>query len=117
LLMNGHMCHPPSQHEQQTKKERTRPLARITQTQTLAPSKRMSVCLHEIAREFPSLKVCEIVSTDAIPGFDEIALPALIVYKAKEVYTTFMRVTDEIGFAFEAADVISVLVKAEVVSE
>jgi len=84
---------------------------------TLAPSKRMSVCLHEIAREFPSLKVCEIVSTDAIPGFDEIALPALIVYKAKEVYTTFMRVTDEIGFAFEAADVISVLVKAEVVSE
>ncbi|KAJ3411832.1 Alpha-1,3-mannosyltransferase-like protein [Chytridiales sp. JEL 0842] len=52
--------------------------------------------LADLAPRYPYTKFVRIVAIKADSNFDQIALPALLVYKNGDVVTSFMRVTDEI---------------------
>ena len=74
----------------------------------------MSRCLACLAREYPSVKFCEIDASDANMSeqFVRSAVPALLVYKSRQVIGNFVRLADEFdGDKFYADDVESFLVE------
>lgn len=83
----------------------------------LPQSQRMSRCLVDFAREYPSIKVCEIDAHEAKPGYADEALPTIIAYRNTEVFTTLVGICQDIGHAFEVPDVIALLEKARVIAE
>jgi hypothetical protein len=51
------------------------------------------------------VKFLRIISTEAKAGYDDIALPTLILYKEGKTLQTYVRVTDDLGSEFTAVDV------------
>ncbi|KAJ3060293.1 hypothetical protein HDU99_005984, partial [Rhizoclosmatium hyalinum] len=52
--------------------------------------------LEALAAQYPLVKMVKIISTKANASFDNIALPALLIYKGGELQKTLLRITDEI---------------------
>jgi len=71
----------------------------------------MAGCIEVLAADFPTVKFCSIVSTAAglSRHFKASGVPALLVYKAGSVLGSFVRLTDQLGSDFFAADVESLL--------
>ncbi|KAG5176263.1 thioredoxin-like protein [Tribonema minus] len=65
--------------------------------------------LEVLAREYPSVKFLRMLSGDVSggdeEGYDPVALPTLMVYRAKEIVACFTRVTDDLGDTFTKSDV------------
>ncbi|KAJ3314159.1 hypothetical protein HDV04_000931 [Boothiomyces sp. JEL0838] len=51
---------------------------------------------YQLATKHTTVKFCKIVSTVADPGFDRVALPAILVYQGGELKNTLLRLIDEI---------------------
>ncbi|XP_053549591.1 phosducin [Bombina bombina] len=68
-------------------------------------------CLTCLAMEYPTVKFCKIKSTDTGAGerFSKDILPTLLVYKAGELLSNFISVTEHLNEDFFAVDVESFL--------
>ncbi|XP_059152172.1 phosducin-like protein [Physella acuta] len=71
----------------------------------------MNGCLMCLASEYPTVKFCRISATDAKMSFKfaERGVPALLVYKNKELLGNFVKLREELGDDFFANDVESFL--------
>jgi hypothetical protein len=72
---------------------------------------RMRQVLHDLSRSYPSVKFGEMLSTHAQLSFDDLALPALLIYKGGSLMESFVRITEDIGFNFDFDDLESFLVE------
>lgn len=75
--------------------------------------KTMNKCMVKLAKEYPTVKFCKILSTVAglSKKFKTVALPTLLVYKNGQVIGNFIRMGDEFGDEFYASDVESYLIE------
>lgn len=75
--------------------------------------KTMNKCMVKLAKEYPSVKFCKILSTVAglSKRFKTVALPTLLVYKNGQVIGNFIRMGEEFGDEFYASDVESYLIE------
>ncbi|TPX33852.1 hypothetical protein SmJEL517_g03393 [Synchytrium microbalum] len=81
-----------------------------------------NVYLTRMAQKYGMVKFCKIVSTRADENFDQVALPALLVYRGGDLTHTLIRITDEIpGWRttgrVELEDFEDYLIRNRVVSE
>ena len=69
--------------------------------------KTMNKCLIQLAKEYPTVKFCKILSTVAglSKNFKTVALPTLLIYKNGQVVGNFIRLGDEFGDDFYSSDV------------
>ncbi|EGF83372.1 hypothetical protein BATDEDRAFT_85877 [Batrachochytrium dendrobatidis JAM81] len=58
--------------------------------------RQVNTFLDHLATSYPTIKFAKIVSTVADESFDDVALPALLVYRAGALTHTLLRMTDEI---------------------
>lgn len=67
----------------------------------------MNGCLMCLAQEYPTVKFCRILASETSLSlkFAARGVPALLVYKNKELIGNFIRVSDELGDDFFASDV------------
>ncbi|XP_037032050.1 phosducin-like protein [Bradysia coprophila] len=80
----------------------------------LAACEMMDKCLHTLAKEYVYVKFCRIASSVAgmSKHFKISGIPALLVYKAKNLIGNFVRVSDELGGdVFFPSDVESFLIE------
>lgn len=63
--------------------------------------------LEALARQKQSVKFLRMLSSEVDPdnGYDAVALPTIMIYRAKELVACLTRVTDDLGEAFTLADV------------
>lgn len=75
--------------------------------------KTMNKCLVKLAKEYPTVKFCKILSTVAglSKKFKTVALPTLLVYKNGQVIGNFIRMGEEFGDEFFSSDVESYLIE------
>ncbi|CAO1398449.1 unnamed protein product [Diamesa hyperborea] len=75
--------------------------------------KSMNKCIIKLAKEYPSVKFCKILSTVAglSKNFKTVALPTLIIYKNGQVIGNFIRLGDEFGEEFYSSDVEGYLIE------
>lgn len=75
--------------------------------------KTMNKCMLKLAKEYPSVKFCKILSTVAglSKKFKTVALPTLLVYKNGQVIGNFIRMGEEFGDEFYSSDVESYLIE------
>jgi len=66
---------------------------------------RLNDILKRLAKKYPTIKFGNIISTDAKPGFDDIGLPSLIIYKGGDVHLSFVRLQEDLGSGFDIDDV------------
>jgi len=66
---------------------------------------RLNDILKRLTKKYPTYKLGKIISTDAKPGFDDVGLPSLIVYKGGDVHLSFVRIQDDLGSGFDIDDV------------
>jgi len=73
----------------------------------------MTGCIECLAADFPTVKFCSIKSTTAglSKHFKTGGVPALLVYKGGQMLGSFVRMTDQLGTDFFAADVESILME------
>jgi len=57
--------------------------------------------LQTLAISLPHIKFAKILSIEADPNFDDIALPAFLVYKAGNFVGSLLRITDDLGNTFD----------------
>lgn len=78
---------------------------------SVAACEAMNGCLLCLAMEYPTIKFCKISAADARMSFKfaEEGVPALLVYKNKELIGNFIRLKDEFGDDFYASDIESFL--------
>ncbi|XP_072908623.1 phosducin-like protein [Hemitrygon akajei] len=71
----------------------------------------MNGCLICLASDYPLVKFCKVRSSviGASARFTDNALPALLVYKCGDLIGNFVRITDQLGYDFFAADLESFL--------
>jgi len=72
---------------------------------------RLNSVLDEIAKKYQKTKIGRIKSTDARPGFDDMGLPALLVYKSGDVVGSYVRVTEELPQGFDIDDLEEFLIE------
>ncbi len=80
----------------------------------LAACKTMNKCLDQLAKDYGYVKFCKIFGSVAgmSKDFKASGIPALLVYKAKNLIGNFVRVSDELGGdEFFASDVESFLIE------
>lgn len=67
----------------------------------------MHGCLACLAQEYPTVKFCRIRATEAklSAKFSSTGVPALLIYKNKELISSFIRLSDNLGHDFFATDV------------
>lgn len=75
--------------------------------------KTMNKCLSKLAKEYPTVKFCKILSTIAglSKKFKTVALPTILVYKNGQVIGNFIRMGEEFGDEFFASDVEGYLIE------
>lgn len=75
--------------------------------------KSMNKCIIKLAKEYPAVKFCKILSTVAglSKNFKTVALPTLIIYKNGQVIGNFIRLGDEFGEEFYSSDVEGYLIE------
>jgi len=66
---------------------------------------RLNDILQRLSQKYPTYKFGKIISTEAKPGFDDKALPSLLVYKGGEVLSSFVRLQDDLNDDFDFDDV------------
>lgn len=79
--------------------------------ESVAACEAMNGCLMCLAQEYPTVKFCKLSALDAKMSFSfvERGVPALLVYKNKELIGNYIRLRDEFGDDFFAGDVESFL--------
>eukprot|EP01098_Paradermamoeba_levis_P007929 TRINITY_DN3304_c0_g7_i1.p1 TRINITY_DN3304_c0_g7~~TRINITY_DN3304_c0_g7_i1.p1 ORF type:complete len:289 (-),score=93.22 TRINITY_DN3304_c0_g7_i1:133-999(-) len=82
----------------------------------IPPCKVLNQALQTLARKYYNTKFLKIISSEANKNFDEIALPALLVYQGGQLVHTFLCLSDadELGKKFDPEDVEAYLFKAGV---
>ncbi|KAI8900581.1 thioredoxin-like protein [Globomyces pollinis-pini] len=60
------------------------------------PCRLVNSYLGKLATIYKSTKFCRIISTTADESFDQVALPAILVYQGGDLVNTLLRITDEI---------------------
>jgi len=58
---------------------------------------KLNLCLEALAPRFPHVRFCRVRSTEAMKGYSRAGLPTIIVYKAGDMVSSFVKVTDSIG--------------------
>ncbi|KAK2158061.1 hypothetical protein LSH36_178g06007 [Paralvinella palmiformis] len=73
----------------------------------------MNGCLMCLAQEYPTVKFCKILASETSLSlkFAARGVPALLIYKNKELIGNFIRVSDELGDDFFATDVEEYLIE------
>ncbi|KAK3769709.1 hypothetical protein RRG08_004958 [Elysia crispata] len=79
--------------------------------QSVAACEAMNGCLMCLAQEYPTVKFCKLSASDAKMSFSfvEKGVPALLVYKNKDLIGNYVRLREEFGDDFFAGDVESFL--------
>ena len=79
----------------------------------------MKGCLEIVAKDYPHTKFCRISASTAglSKHFKSSGVPALQIYKAGELVASYVRVTDNLGVDFYAADVETFLIEHGVVTD
>ncbi|RUS73429.1 hypothetical protein EGW08_018804 [Elysia chlorotica] len=79
--------------------------------QSVAACEAMNGCLMCLAQEYPTIKFCKLSASDAKMSFSfvERGVPALLVYKNKDLIGNYVRLREEFGDDFFAGDVESFL--------
>ncbi|GFO01927.1 phosducin-like protein [Plakobranchus ocellatus] len=79
--------------------------------QSVAACEAMNGCLMCLAEEYPTVKFCKLSASDAKMSFSfvENGVPALLVYKNKDLIGNYIRLREEFGDDFFAGDVESFL--------
>lgn len=70
---------------------------------------RLNLSFEALAPQFPHVRFCRIRSTEAMPGFKNAGLPALLIYRGGQMVTQALRVTDAIPKVFTDIDVAKLL--------
>uniref|UniRef100_A0A0B7BRP4 Phosducin domain-containing protein n=1 Tax=Arion vulgaris TaxID=1028688 RepID=A0A0B7BRP4_9EUPU len=75
--------------------------------QSVTACETMNGCLTCLASEYPTVKFCKLSASESRMSFKfaEEGVPALLVYKNKELVGNFIRLRDEFGDEFFASDV------------
>ncbi|KAH9271499.1 hypothetical protein BASA83_006354 [Batrachochytrium salamandrivorans] len=63
---------------------------------THEPCRRVNTFLDRLAIAYPTIKFAKIISTVADAAFDDVALPALLIYEAGSLTHTLLRITDDV---------------------
>jgi len=71
---------------------------------------KLNKCLQQLAQQYIHSKFVKIISTEADGNYDDIALPTLLIYKAGQLHTTFIRIIDQLGGTFDVDHVESLLI-------
>jgi len=66
---------------------------------------RLNKYLQSMAIKFFSIKFLKIISTEASCTYDDIALPTIIVYRGGEIFSSKVRIIDEVGKDFDYDDI------------
>ena len=74
-----------------------------------ASSLRAVYCVKELARRLPHVKFLKAIATELKPEWDPVALPALLVYRATRLVTSFIRFQDDLGALFSSYAVAQML--------
>jgi hypothetical protein len=77
---------------------------------------RMNECIKNLSERYFNVKFAKMISTEAKQHFDEIALPALLVYKDSKLVNVYLRMVDSVGFNFDMDDVEEFLIEEGVLS-
>ncbi|XP_046734072.1 phosducin-like protein [Diprion similis] len=79
----------------------------------------MNGCLLSLAVEYPNVKFCKIQGSAAglSRHFKKEGVPALLVYKKKQVIGNFVRVTDHLGVDFYSSDVEHFLIEHGMITD
>jgi len=78
---------------------------------------KVNKCLASLSMKYTHVKFGKIQSTEAEANYDDIALPTILVYRGGEVFQCFVRITDEIGVAFDVDHLESLFLKCKVFSK
>jgi len=70
---------------------------------------RLNLCLESLAPQFPHVRFCRLRAREAMGGFHEAGLPALLVYKGGHQVTFSLRCTDPLPRSFSDLDVARLL--------
>eukprot|EP00029_Vermamoeba_vermiformis_P000987 TRINITY_DN11153_c0_g1_i1.p1 TRINITY_DN11153_c0_g1~~TRINITY_DN11153_c0_g1_i1.p1 ORF type:complete len:286 (+),score=63.95 TRINITY_DN11153_c0_g1_i1:178-1035(+) len=77
---------------------------------------RMNECLKNLSERYFNVKFSKMISTEAKQHFDEIALPALLVYKDSKLVNVYLRMVDSVGYNFDVDDVEEFLIEEGVLN-
>jgi len=72
--------------------------------------------MFSLAQKYRRVKFVKIVSSEADINYDDIALPTLLVYKAGQLFTCLLRITDQIGNTFDIDHLETLLIKNKVLT-
>uniref|UniRef100_A0A6M2DLJ8 Putative conserved phosducin-like protein n=1 Tax=Xenopsylla cheopis TaxID=163159 RepID=A0A6M2DLJ8_XENCH len=75
--------------------------------------KTMNSCLNTLAAEYNNVKFCKIVGSIAglSRSFNNLGVPAILVYKNGQIMGNFVRISDDLGDDFPPSDVESFLIE------
>ena len=84
---------------------------------SIKPCMQMNKCLEQLVRDFPHIKFCKVLATEAgvSLNFKMNALPTLQVYKGGNLIGNFVRIHDQLGDDFYPGDVENFLIEKDVV--
>eukprot|EP00296_Roombia_truncata_P000762 JP436458.1.p1 GENE.JP436458.1~~JP436458.1.p1 ORF type:complete len:240 (-),score=39.94 JP436458.1:94-813(-) len=71
----------------------------------IAACRQVNECLSAIASEMTHVKFLKLLAHEAKADFDEVALPALVLYRGGDTLNACMRISDDLPNPFEEADV------------
>jgi len=73
---------------------------------------KLNYCLQQLAIKYPMIKFLKIVSTEAKQGYDDVALPTLVVYRRGDLFKSFVKITEDLGtHSFDQDDLEGLLMR------
>jgi hypothetical protein len=66
-------------------------------------------CIKDLAKRLPNIKFLKAIAHELKPEWDPVALPSLLVYRAGQLYTSFIRIQHELGDNFSSFTVAQLL--------
>jgi hypothetical protein len=66
---------------------------------------KLNDALEDLASKYPTVKFGRMLSTEVKQSFDEIALPALLIYRNQSLEGVYLRLVDNLGYNFDVDDV------------
>jgi len=76
---------------------------------------KLNLILQNLAIKYPFVKFMKIISTEALPKYDDVGLPTVLVYQAGELVHRWVPITSKLGNTFDSEDVELLLAKGQVI--
>eukprot|EP00026_Physarum_polycephalum_P013043 Phypoly_transcript_13404.p1 GENE.Phypoly_transcript_13404~~Phypoly_transcript_13404.p1 ORF type:complete len:301 (+),score=70.42 Phypoly_transcript_13404:45-905(+) len=76
---------------------------------------KLNLILQNLAIKYPFVKFMKIISTEALPKYDDVGLPTLLVYQGGDLVHRWVPITSKIGNNFDSEDVELLLAKGKVI--